>query len=131
MWLKGFTTYGWLGGFAYIILAAWTLAAAAPLLFKPRPWQGIAQCAYVVLLGHILIHNVIDNDHWRHLYLIYGVLWGMIAAEKFARRRGLVLAPAPPAEALAAIERHRPFPAVERMPRPFPAIERARKPAVA
>ena len=91
MWLKGFTTYGWLGGFAYIILAAWTLAAAAPLLFKPRPWQAIVQCTYVVFLGHIFIHNVIDNDHWRHLYLIYGILWGVIAAEKMARRAPLVV----------------------------------------
>ena len=38
MWLKGFTVYGWLGGFAYIILVLWTLAAASPLLFKPPPW---------------------------------------------------------------------------------------------
>ena len=88
MWLKGFTTYGWLGGFAYIILVAWTLAAAAPLLFKPRPWQPIVQCTYVVFLGHVFVHNVIDNDHWRHLYLMYGLLWGAIAAEKmFARQR--------------------------------------------
>jgi hypothetical protein len=30
----------------------------------------------------VLVHNVIDNDHWRHLFLIYGILWGAIAAEK-------------------------------------------------
>ena len=86
MWLKGFTTYGWLGGFSYIILAIWTLAAAAPLLFKPRPWQPLVQCTYVVFLGHLMIHNVIDNDHWRHLFLIYGILWGAIAAEKMLAR---------------------------------------------
>jgi hypothetical protein len=87
MWLKGFTTYGWLGGFSYIILAAWTLAAAFPLLFKPRPWTPFVQCTYVVLLGHLFIHNVIDNDHWRHLYLIYGVLWGAIAAERMLQHQ--------------------------------------------
>lgn len=87
-WLKGFTVYGWLGGFAYIILAVWTLAAAFPLLFKPRPWQPLVQCTYAVFVGHLLIHNVIDNDHWRHLFLIYGILWGAIAAEKM-RRRGI------------------------------------------
>ncbi len=89
MWLKGFTVYGWLGGFSYIILAAWTLAAATPLLFKPRPWQAMLQCAYVVYVGHLLIHNVIDNDHWRHLYLLYGILWGTIAAEKMLKREWL------------------------------------------
>jgi hypothetical protein len=87
MWLKGFTTYGWLGGFSYIILAIWTLAAAAPLLFKPRPWQPIVQATYAVFIGHILIHNVIDNDHWRHVFLIYGILWGAIASEEMLARR--------------------------------------------
>jgi len=87
MWLKGFTTYGWLGGFAYIALALWTLAAATPLIFKPRPWQGLVQCVYATFIGHLMIHNVIDNDHWRHLFLIYGLLWGAIAAEKLAKRQ--------------------------------------------
>jgi hypothetical protein len=85
-WLKGFTVYGWLGGFSYVALVLWTLAAATPLLFKPRPWQGIIQCTYAVFLGHVFIHNVIDNDHWRHLFLIYGILWGAIAAEKLRVR---------------------------------------------
>jgi O-antigen ligase len=88
MWLKGFTVYGWLGGFSYLILVGWTLAVATPLVFKPRPWQGIVQCTYAAYVGHLLIHNVIDNDHWRHLFLIYGILWGVVAAEKvFVRQR--------------------------------------------
>jgi O-Antigen ligase len=100
MWLKGFTVYGWLGGFAYIILAVWTLAAAAPLLFKPRPWQPIIQGTYAVFLGHIFIHSVIDNDHWRHLFLMYGILWGAIAVEKMTarkRRRSVAIATPEPA----------------------------------
>lgn len=128
MWLKGFTTYGWLGGFSYIILAAWTLAAGAPLLFRRRPWQGIAQCAYVVLLGHVLIHNVIDNDHWRHLYLIYGMVWGMIAAEKLAQRNERAMEPIPRAAPVAAFERGWTVPVLERAQRSA-GIERAPKPA--
>jgi hypothetical protein len=90
MWLKGFTVYGWLGGFSYLILVVWTLAVATPLVFKPRPWQAIVQCTYAAYVGHLLIHNVIDNDHWRHLFLIYGILWGAAAAEKmFVRRQKL------------------------------------------
>jgi hypothetical protein len=87
MWLKGFMVYGWLGGLSYIALAVWTLIISFPLLFKRRPWQGIVVCAFAVFLGQLLIHNVIDNDHWRHLYLIYGVLWGAYAAERLQRRR--------------------------------------------
>jgi hypothetical protein len=86
MWLKGFTTYGWLGGFSYMILVVWTLWAAGRLLLKPRPWTGYLHCIFAVFLGQVMIHNVIDNDHWRHLFLIYGLLWGIIAAERFYRR---------------------------------------------
>jgi hypothetical protein len=87
MWLKGFTVYGWLGGFSYIILVIWTLAASAPLLFKPRPWTPVVQSAFAVYLGHVLLmHSVIDNDHWRHLFLLYGILWGAVGAERMFKR---------------------------------------------
>ncbi len=103
MWLKGFTTYGWIGGFSYIVLVIWTLVASFPLLFKQRPWTPIVQCAFAVFVGHVMIHNVIDNDHWRHLFLLYGMLWGAVAAEamhvrqlhRAAAMRRRALAPAP------------------------------------
>ena len=85
MLLKGFTVYGWLGGFAYLLLIGATLIATTPLLRKRRPWQSILVATYSVYLGHLMIHMVIDQDHWRHLFLIYGMLWGMVAAEKRAQ----------------------------------------------
>jgi hypothetical protein len=110
MWLKGFTTYGWLGGFAYMGLVVWTTVASARLLFKPRPWQPLLHCIFAVYLGQVMIHNVIDNDHWRHLFMIYGLLWGVVAAEKaFAQRapasafRAGRLAPAGPGARLGTI----------------------------
>ncbi len=122
MWLKGFTTYGWIGGFSYIILAIWTLVASFPLLFKRRPWTPIVQCAFAVFVGHVMIHNVIDNDHWRHLFLLYGMLWGAVAAERMHVRRQhreaamhhRALAPAPGAAPLS------PF-VIERAPAAAPA----------
>jgi hypothetical protein len=87
MLLKGFTVYGWLGGFSYLLLIGATLVATTPLLGKRRPWQPILVATYAVYLGHLMIHMVIDQDHWRHLFLIYGMLWGMFAAEKLAQRR--------------------------------------------
>ncbi len=119
MWLKGFTTYGWIGGFSYIVLVVWTLVAAFPLLFKRRLWTPVVQCAFAVYVGHAMIHNVIDNDHWRHLFLIYGILWGAVAADKLHMRqlhrqaalgRSPAVPPGPRRAAVApvAIERARP-----------------------
>ncbi len=124
MWLKGFTTYGWLGGFSYIVLVIWTLAASFPLLFKKRPWTPVVQCAFAVFVGHVMIHNVIDNDHWRHLFLLYGILWGAVAADKAYLRQ---------MHRSAAIRRQAPL-SVPRAPPPPPpaaAIERAAPPAQA
>lgn len=86
-WLKGFNVYGWVGGVAYIALVLWTIAASFPLLFRRNPWTPLLQAAFAVFIGHVMIHMVIDNDHWRHLFLIYGLIWGIIAAEKTADSR--------------------------------------------
>jgi hypothetical protein len=29
---------------------------------------------------------VIDTDHWRHFYLILGIIWGLAAATRKAQR---------------------------------------------
>ncbi len=91
MWLKGFTVYGWLGGdLVYRAGLCGRSPPQRPLLFKPREWTPVVQATYAVLLGHVvLMHNVIDNDHWRHLFLLYGILWGAIGAEKMMRRRAV------------------------------------------
>lgn len=81
IWLKSFTAYGWLGGISYPILVFWTIIRAAPLLFKPRPWQPVLIVSFVVFTGHQVIGIVIDIDHWRHYFLLLGLIWGMIAAE--------------------------------------------------
>lgn len=87
-YLKAFTTYGWLGGVAYLALVGFTAMRLFPLAFQPRPWQWAVQCVFVVLLGHMLMSAVIDTDRWRHLYLLYGLAWGLIACEYGWRARG-------------------------------------------
>jgi hypothetical protein len=89
MWLKGFTAYGWIGGFAYIALVVWTFLIAVPLLLRSYPWTPFIQCVFAVYVGHLVVHNVIDNDHWRHLFLIYGLLWGAHALDYKAKRKML------------------------------------------
>lgn len=81
VYIKAFLVYGWLGGIAYLTLVATTLGVGFKHLFKDRPWQAYFQTAYIVIFGHAFVGLVVDIDRWRHLYLIYGIVWGMIAAE--------------------------------------------------
>jgi len=96
VYLKGFTTYGWLGGIVYIVLAIWTVCALVPLLFKSRPWTAFTQCVFAVFVSHLLLSVIIDTDHWRSMYMLYGIAWGLIAAEKLGKGRAAAqVAPAP------------------------------------
>jgi O-antigen ligase len=87
IWLKSLTTYGWLGFVSYVTLICWTLAAGFRYLLRDRPWQPCLMIGWVMILGHTLIGNVIDTDHWRHFYLLLGIVWGCIALEQRHLRR--------------------------------------------
>jgi O-antigen ligase len=81
IWLKSLTTYGWLGFVCYVTMMIWTLCFGFKYLLRERPWQPYLMMAWIVLLGHAAIGDVIDLDHWRHMYLLFGILWGCRALE--------------------------------------------------
>ena len=81
IWLKALMDYGWLGFAAFLLLVGWTAAGGLRILFRARPWQPYLLCAYVVFIGHIMLGTVIDMDHWRHFYLLIGLIWGAMALE--------------------------------------------------
>jgi O-antigen ligase len=86
IWLKTLMDYGWLGFVSYLGVIVWTLAAGFRNLLLERPWQPFLLCAYVTLIGHILLGTVIDTDHWRHFFLLLGLVWGCLALEARHRR---------------------------------------------
>jgi O-antigen ligase len=92
IWLKALMDYGWLGFVSYLALTCWTLVAGFRLLLRDRPWQPYVLCAYVVYIGHIGLGTVIDTDHWRHFYLLLGLIWGGVALE-YRYQRGLIRLP--------------------------------------
>lgn len=81
IWLKTFMGYGWLGFVSFFTLVMWTLIAGFKPLFRPRPWQSYLIICYSVFVCHLVIGWVIDIDHWRHFYLVIGVIWGCLALE--------------------------------------------------
>jgi hypothetical protein len=50
------------------------------------PWQFYLIAAYAAFVGLVFESFIIDSDHWRHFYLILGLIWGLSAATiKFMR----------------------------------------------
>lgn len=82
VFVKALMAHGWIGFISWVAVMVWTLAGGFKLLFRQRPWLPYLQIAYVVFLGHIIVGNVIDTDHWRHFYLLIGIIWGCMALEK-------------------------------------------------
>ncbi|NLR95655.1 O-antigen ligase family protein [Rhizobium sp. P38BS-XIX] len=85
-WLKTLTTYGWIGFACWISMICWTIYIGFRNFLKERPWQPYVMIAWIVILGHVGIGNVIDTDHWRHLYMLIGIVWGCGALEQRYQR---------------------------------------------
>lgn len=80
VYINGFASYGWLGGFAYIafVLSTWFVGIRYALFHTP--WKDFHSAAFATFLGLSLEGFVIDTDHWRHFFLLAGLVWGLSAA---------------------------------------------------
>ena len=101
VYLSTFLNAGWLGGFFYLAMAGVTMILGLRHAFKRTATQPYFIVAYAALVAMLLEGSIIDTDHWRHFYLLIGVVWGlMIADRKIARssrivadRRPILLSP--------------------------------------
>jgi hypothetical protein len=81
-YLNAFVSGGWLSGFAYLALAATTLILGLRFAFVTTPWRPIYLAVYAAFVGLAAESVIIDTDHWRHYFLVIGVLWGLMAASR-------------------------------------------------
>jgi hypothetical protein len=83
--INAFASYGWIGGLAYLAFVSSTLYYGARLLFWRTPLQNEAIAVTSCLFVQILQGVQIDTDHWRHLYLLFGAMYGLLAASRWRR----------------------------------------------
>jgi hypothetical protein len=84
--LDSFMAGGWLSGAAYLALALVTLAIGLRYVFVRTPWRATYIALYATFVAEVGESYIIDVQHWRHYFLIMGVLWGLVVAAA-ARRR--------------------------------------------
>jgi hypothetical protein len=80
--LNAFMSGGWLTGFCYLTLTLVTAAMGMRFVLVRTPWQPFYHAIYAAYLGVVVESAIIDIDHWRHYFLILGVLWGLMAASR-------------------------------------------------
>lgn len=94
VYLQVFMVSGWIGALSYILLVLSTLWVGLRSVFVRTPWQTYMIVAYATFVGEVAEGFIIDTDHWRHFYLLLGMIWGMAAAtRKYGRETSAIGAP--------------------------------------
>jgi O-antigen ligase len=94
VYINAFLSYGWIGGFAYVVLVLGTLHQGLWALWRRTPWQPFLIAIYSTFVGVVAEGFIVDTDHWRHFFLLMGLIWGLgIATAKHQQADGGHLQP--------------------------------------
>lgn len=76
--------YGWGGGLAFILFILTTLWRGASFVLQPGPNRLLLIPLVSVFVPLAAEAAIIDMDHWRHFFLVAGLIWGVTAAYRKA-----------------------------------------------
>lgn len=82
VYLSQFLNAGWIGGMLYVISVFGTLAAGAYAIRARTALQGPLIVATAAFAGLAFEGFVIDTDHWRHFFILMGLIWGLVDAAR-------------------------------------------------
>lgn len=74
IWLSSFVNYGWLAGFTWITLVISTIYVATQNYRRTR--NEVAIALLISVIGIIMCTSLHEGEHWRHLWLAFGLVWG-------------------------------------------------------
>ena len=94
-YLNAFMSGGWITGLSYPTMVLLTLAHGLRSVFVAAPWRPITITVYAAFVGTAAESLIVDSDHWRHYFLLLGMLWGLVIATRAhdESRAGATLAP--------------------------------------
>jgi hypothetical protein len=78
-YLKVFLDYGWFGGGAIVWLMLMTLWRGVASLAIANPNRLLMIPAIATFIPLLMEAAIIDIDHWRHFFLLMGIIWGIAA----------------------------------------------------
>ena len=82
---------GWPGGLLYLALCVLTLIMGFKHALKATRTRPLFLIVYCALAASILQGLLIDSDHWRHFYLLMGVVWGLMAGDAREVRKAKIV----------------------------------------
>jgi hypothetical protein len=91
-YLNAFMSGGWLSGVCYPALVFVTALNGFRYIFVRAPWQRAYLAIFSAYLGTVGESFIIDTDHWRHFWMMLGLMWGIyVAAEHYKAGAGRAL----------------------------------------
>jgi hypothetical protein len=88
-YLNAFYSNGWIGGVAYPTLVIVTLLVGFRALLVRTPWQPYLIAVFAAYCGGVCEGAIVGTEHWRHYYLLLGLVWGLSVATENARRSAM------------------------------------------
>ncbi len=79
-YLNAFMSGGWISGVFYPALVFTTVFIGFRYIFIRTPWQRPYLAVFSAYLGTVGEAFIIDTDHWRHFWLMLGLMWGLFVA---------------------------------------------------
>ena len=89
--LNAFMSGGWLAGACYPVLVVLTLVYGFRAVFVRAPWQPMTIVVFSAYFGVATESFIIDVDHWRHAFMLLGLMWGLIVASRVHQTRSKTL----------------------------------------
>lgn len=74
IWLSAFVNYGWGGGITWVTLVASSIYISVQNFRRTKSELPIA--LMIGLVGILLCASLHEGEHWRHMWLTYGLIWG-------------------------------------------------------
>ncbi len=95
-YVKALLSYGWMGGLAYFALVWMTLKRGFSALKIASPNRLLMIPLVACFIPLVLESAIIDTDHWRHFFLLVGMIWGVNAGyhrtnDAQKTRRGMLI----------------------------------------
>ncbi len=70
---------GWFGGLAYLLFVIVTIVKALAFLQRRTAQSQIMVVLFASFVGVAVLGLVVDSDHWRHFWILSGLIWGVMA----------------------------------------------------
>ncbi|MEI8144655.1 MAG: O-antigen ligase family protein [Alphaproteobacteria bacterium] len=83
-YLNSFMAGGWISGVTYPAIVAMTTIVGLINCFQRTPWQKTSITLFSAFFGLAVLGFIIDSEHWRHFWVLMGLIFGLGLANRLA-----------------------------------------------